>query len=141
NPGNGHDRSEVAHDSGQRRWHAHSQGWHHHGELSMTAPRPMVAADPLASVPQNMRWIVSRALPEADAVAAIGAQDSPEQVVSTWVDNAHVTSAIRLLAHALPIREAVWWGWVSARYASQLANAPVPTAEVQAALAAIEQWI
>lgn len=101
----------------------------------------MVASDPLASVPQPMRWIVDRAVPAPDALALISERDTPDSVVNTWVSQAQATSAIRLLAHALPIREAAWWAWVSARYATQLGGAPVPTAQVQAALAAIEQWI
>jgi len=45
--------------------------------------------------------------------------------------------AVRLLAHALPVREAVWWAWVCARRAA--GDAPPPM--VAGALAAAEQWI
>ena len=101
----------------------------------------MIAADPLAMVPPTLRWIMTRSIPDAAAVALVGEQHTADDVVSSWVANEHATSAIRFIAHALPIREAAWWGWVSARYATQLHGAPVPTAEIQAALAAIEQWI
>lgn len=88
-----------------------------------------------------MRWIIDRAIPEPAAVALVSERDTPDTVVSAWLDQEHAASAIRLIAQALPIREAAWWAWVSARYATQLNGAPVPTPHVQAALAAIEQWI
>jgi hypothetical protein len=45
--------------------------------------------------------------------------------------------AIRFLAHALPVRPAVWWAWFCARRA----HGPEPPAKVQAALDATQRWI
>jgi len=45
--------------------------------------------------------------------------------------------AVRVLAHALPRREAVWWAWVCARKAS--GDTPEPA--IKAALEATERWI
>jgi hypothetical protein len=101
----------------------------------------MIAPDPLASVPPSMHWIIDRAIVDPDAVALVREADTPDSVIGTWLEKAHAISAIKLIAQALPIREAAWWAWVSARYATQLTGAPVPTAQVQTALAAIEQWI
>src|ERR1700757_4518855 len=45
--------------------------------------------------------------------------------------------AVRFLAHSLPKRECIWWGWVCARRAS--GERPVP--KVKSALEATERWI
>ena len=43
--------------------------------------------------------------------------------------------------HSLPARESVWWAWVSARHASQVAGGTPATADVHKTLVSIEQWI
>jgi hypothetical protein len=45
--------------------------------------------------------------------------------------------AVRFIAHALPKREAVWWGWVCARRAA----GENPPPKIKAALDATEKWI
>ncbi len=45
--------------------------------------------------------------------------------------------AIRVLAHALPQRPAVWWAWYCARHA----HGESPPAPVEAALEATKRWI
>jgi len=45
--------------------------------------------------------------------------------------------AVRLLAHALPRREGVWWAWATAKKAA----GDTPPAPVKAALDATERWI
>jgi hypothetical protein len=61
--------------------------------------------------------------------AAGGAEAGPELELEP--------DAIRLLAYALPVREAVWWAWVSAR---RVAGDAAPPGTL-AALAAAEAWI
>ena len=50
-------------------------------------------------------------------------------------------SAIRLIAAVLPARESVWWAWVSARHATQMAGGTAPSEAAHTALNAVEQWI
>jgi hypothetical protein len=45
--------------------------------------------------------------------------------------------AVRFIAHALPKREAVWWGWVCARRSA----GENPPPKIKAALDATEKWI
>jgi hypothetical protein len=62
-------------------------------------------------------------------------------LVQVLAGNGKPVEALRVIAAALPPREGVWWAWVSARHASQLAAADrqSPPA-VSAALAAVERW-
>jgi hypothetical protein len=57
------------------------------------------------------------------------------------MEHEQLASAIRLIAAVLPPRESVWWVWISARHATQMAGGTAPTAAVHAALGAVEQWI
>jgi hypothetical protein len=61
---------------------------------------------------------------------------APREFTQLVIDRGHFPDAVRLLAHALPKRESVWWAWVSARRA-----AVDPAAPIQASLAATEKWI
>jgi hypothetical protein len=106
----------------------------------MTTP-PVIAPDPLAACPPLMRWVLERAQPDDEAAALIDPRQPIDALYATWMASEQLPSALRLIASVLPARESVWWGWVSARYASQLAGAAPPTAEVHTALTAIEQWI
>jgi hypothetical protein len=45
--------------------------------------------------------------------------------------------AVRFLAHALPKRQAVWWGWISAKKAA----GADPPPKIKASLEATEKWI
>ncbi len=61
---------------------------------------------------------------------------TPAQYLGALMEKQLHLDAIRLLAHALPKREAVWWACVCAR--SVLGNGPP---EVTAALQAAEKWV
>ena len=61
----------------------------------------------------------------------------PKEFLAVLNDADLQVDAIRLLAHLLPRREAIWWAWECARRASG-ADPPQP---IQEALAATEQWI
>lgn len=64
-------------------------------------------------------------------------QHKPHEYLSALTGGSQHPDAIRLLAHALPRREGVWWAWASAKRAS----GAEPAAPVKAALDATERWI
>jgi len=61
----------------------------------------------------------------------------PLEFVALLMEKALYPDAVRFIAHALPKREAVWWGWVCARRAA--GDNPQP--KIKAALDATEKWI
>jgi Family of unknown function (DUF6931) len=65
----------------------------------------------------------------------------PEQSVSDYVislaETGQFRAALSVLAHALPKREAVWWGCVAVRYA----EVPPADSDADTALAAAEAWV
>ena len=70
-------------------------------------------------------------------MALMRPDQKPPEFVSLLMDNKLYPDAVRFLAHALPKREAVWWGWMSARRAA--GDHPPP--KIKAALEATEKWI
>jgi hypothetical protein len=62
---------------------------------------------------------------------------APKAFIALLVERELFPDAVRILAHALPKREAVWWAWVCARKAAGADPAP----PVKAALEATERWI
>jgi hypothetical protein len=62
---------------------------------------------------------------------------TPEQFLTALIEKQHFPDAVRLLAHALPKREAVWWACLCARAVAG-SNPPPPIA---AALQAAEKWV
>jgi hypothetical protein len=72
-----------------------------------------------------------------EARALLVPDDMPREFVSQLVANGLFPDAVRIIAHALPRREAVWWAWVCARKVAGAEPAP----PVQAALDATERWI
>lgn len=61
----------------------------------------------------------------------------PREYMATLSEKNLYPDAVRFLAHALPKREAVWWGWVCARRAAGSSPAP----KIKGALDATEKWI
>jgi hypothetical protein len=61
----------------------------------------------------------------------------PLDFVALLMKKALYPDAVRFVAHALPKREAVWWGWVCARRAA--GDSPPP--KIKAALDATEKWV
>ena len=106
----------------------------------MTTPL-VVAPDPLAGLPDLLRWHLTRAKPDEDALALVKPGATAETLYAAWMQNEFFASAVRLIAAVLPARESVWWAWVSARHATQMAGGTAPSEEVHTALNAIEQWI
>ena len=101
----------------------------------MTAPAtPETGAAP---APQTAtEWAKVAGLADPAKLAATTAE-TPRALVATLTEQGMHADAVRLLAHLLPKREAVWWAWSCAK----AAVGPTPTPEVTAALAAIERWI
>ena len=64
-------------------------------------------------------------------------QHKPHEYLSALTGAAQHPDAVRLLAHALPRREGVWWAWVTAKRASGAEPPPL----IKAALDATERWI
>ncbi len=72
-----------------------------------------------------------------EAMALIKPEMHPLDFVAKLMEKQMYTDAVRFVAHALPKREAVWWGWISARRAS----GENPPPKIKAALEATEKWI
>lgn len=106
----------------------------------MTTP-PVVATDPLAALAPPVRWLFERSAPDDAALDHVNPQISLDELYARWMQNEQVPSAIRMIAAVLPMRENIWWAWVSARHAAQVQGGSPATAEEHAALSAVEQWI
>ena len=72
-----------------------------------------------------------------EAMALVRPDLHPLEFVALLMEKALFPDAVRFVAHALPRREAVWWGWVCARRAA----GDNPQRKIQAALDATEKWI
>ncbi len=72
-----------------------------------------------------------------EAMALLRPDLHPLDFVALLMEKALFPDAVRFIAHALPKREAVWWGWVCARRAA--GDNPPP--KIKASLDATEKWI
>ena len=72
-----------------------------------------------------------------EAMALAGEKQHPLEFVALLMEMALYPDAVRFVAHALPKREAVWWGWVCARRAA----GENPPLKIKGALDATERWI
>ena len=106
----------------------------------MTTPA-IIAADPLATLPPIVRWLMERCNPEPSALELVTPAVTLESLYELWMSKKQFASAIRLIASVLPPRESIWWAWVSARHATQMPGGTAPTASVHAALGNVERWI
>jgi hypothetical protein len=100
-------------------------------------------AQPSAAVaPSSVAWLMERSGLPNDARPLVATATDGASLVQALAANGKPAEALRVIAAALPPREGVWWAWVSARHASQLATADrQPAPAVAAALAAVERWI
>jgi hypothetical protein len=71
------------------------------------------------------------------ATALLRDELAARDYLNLLLENHHFPDAVRFIAHSLPKREAVWWGWYCARRTA----GPDPKGTFQAALNATEQWI
>ena len=74
---------------------------------------------------------------DAEGTALLAGAGDAEAALARLEAARRMTEALRLLAHALPKREAVWWACMCARAVPDPASRP----EDAAALEAAEQWV
>jgi hypothetical protein len=67
----------------------------------------------------------------------LGDDLAPRAFLERLLDGNYYQDAVRFLAHALPKREAVWWGCLCVGHAAHLGG----TSQVPAALQAAVQWV
>jgi hypothetical protein len=72
-----------------------------------------------------------------EAMALMKPDMHPEDFVAKLMDKQLYPDAVRFVAHALPKREAVWWGWISARRAA----GENPKPKIKTSLESTEKWI
>jgi len=107
----------------------------------MTQPTSSPAVPPTTTDP-SVAWLVARAHLSDDVAPLAAASADGGALVQALIAGGKTPEAFRVIAAALPPREGVWWAWVSARHAAQLAAAGgAPPAPIAAALTAVEQWI
>jgi len=92
---------------------------------------------PILRTGKELNEIVAASELSEEALGLYTEQQEPGSFVDALVQNGHSVDTIRLLAHALPRREAVWWAWSCA---SKVTGAE-PDNEIQAALDATREWI
>ena len=91
------------------------------------------------SAPINSRTVAIATVAELgeEAMALLRPDLHPLDFVALLMEKALFPDAVRFVAHALPKREAVWWGWVCARRAA----GENPPPKIKAALDTTERWI
>src|SRR5947207_9939431 len=72
-----------------------------------------------------------------EAKALLKPQHTVKQFLDELAAKQNYQQAVKLLAHALPKRSAVWWACLCARQTLP----PTASPEVKAALAAAEKWV
>ena len=109
------DDREGRHRDDQLRWAATPAQINSRTGRDLRGRRTRRGGDGAACVRTCTRWILSALL----------------------MEKAMYPDAVRFIAHALPKREAVWWGWVCARRSA----GENPPPKIKAALDATEKWI
>src|ERR1700683_1168971 len=72
-----------------------------------------------------------------EATGLLRPEIAPQDYVSLLMSKKLYADAVRFVAHALPKREAVWWGWVCAKRAA----GADPPPKIKASLEATEKWM
>lgn len=90
-----------------------------------------------ATANTKVMLIASVAEMDEDANGLLRPEMQPLAFVQLLVEKRLFPDAIRFLAHALPKRECVWWGWVCAKRAA----GENPPPKIKHALEAAERWI
>jgi len=88
-----------------------------------------------------VQWIAARATLGDDLKPVLDASPDPGALVQSLVNDGKHAEAIRCLAGALPVREGIWWAWVSARHTAQLVYAGGLPPLLRLALDGVEKWI
>src|SRR5450631_3160021 len=90
-----------------------------------------------AQIPSKTVTISTVAELGEEAMALLRPEMHPLDFVALLMEKTLYPDAVRFIAHALPKREAVWWGWVCACRSS--GDNPQPY--ILNATAATEKWI
>src|ERR1039457_3419381 len=92
-----------------------------------------------APAPVNSKTVAISTVAELgeEAMALLRPDLHPLDFVALLMEKALYPDAVRFVAHALPRREAVWWGWLCARRAA----GENPPPKIKGALDATERWI
>jgi hypothetical protein len=72
--------------------------------------------------------VCRRYAPAAEAAAVLAPAADPPQFLDALAGRELFPEAVRFLAHALPVREALWWGCLSVRAAGAAADPPAAAA-------------
>lgn len=97
-----------------------------------------MATGPLKKIAaKHAHEICSQLELSAEPKALLDEQISPDAFLDLLIEKGHLVDAVRMLALALPKREAVWWAATCVR-ATLPADAPPPALE---ALKAAESWV
>jgi hypothetical protein len=72
-----------------------------------------------------------------EAMGLLRPEIAPPDFVALLMSKKLYADAVRFVAHALPKREAVWWGWISAKRAA----GADPPPKIKASLEATEKWV
>jgi len=72
-----------------------------------------------------------------EAMGLLRPEIAPQDYVALLMSKKLYADAVRFVAHALPKREAVWWGWISAKKGA----GADPPPKIKASLEATEKWI
>jgi hypothetical protein len=92
----------------------------------------------VAQPPVTATQSISAAAELSDKAMALMKPDyHPREFIRVLSDNNLFPDAVRFLAHGMPKREAVWWGWVCARRSA----GPDAPPEIKSVLTATEAWI
>lgn len=97
----------------------------------------MSGARPSSKLSVALPPLLPRLELDAEGSALLAAAADAEAGLALLAGAGRTTEALRLLAHALPKREAVWWACMCARAVPDPASRP----EDAAALEAAEQWV
>ncbi len=103
--------------------------------MSNASASPALAAAKIDLLPLDT--IIGRLNLPADVLAVIPPDATPSLALDALVRAGHGTAALRLVAHSLPKREAVWWACMCAEHT---APDPRPQAELAVARSA-QAWV
>src|SRR5580698_3278000 len=93
--------------------------------------------DGVAQTTSKAAGIAAVAELSEEATGLLGPEIAPPDYIALLMSKKLYADAVRFLAHALPKREAVWWGWISAKKAA----GTDPPPKIKASLEATEKWI
>lgn len=73
---------------------------------------------------------------EEQCQSLLSEKQTPAEFLQALIDNGHYYDAVNFLAHAIPVRESVWWACVCVRYHIESSDV-----KCKLALKAAEAWV